>query len=149
MQSSTLRSILRRSFFRKQKDICSVIDVSQVLEFPSAKLYSLKQLPFTKITPKITQMSTLKLTLNRDRLFGGGRVREGVLILPHNDFGGESSRGVYLKYSSLLCKNYRNLNYSLTKSSFYIMIFNEKICKIKAFDSYPTLETCGVFLVNR
>ena len=28
------------------------------------------------------------------------------------------------------------------------MVFNEKICKIKAFDSYPTLETCGVFLVN-
>ena len=32
------------------------------------------------------------------------------------------------------------------------MVFNEKICKIKAFDAYPTLEnceTCGVFLDNR
>ena len=59
-------------------------------------------------------------------------------------FRRESSRGVYLKYSSLLCKNYRSLNYSLTKSSFYIMVFNEKICKIKVFDAYSTLESCGV-----
>ena len=28
------------------------------------------------------------------------------------------------------------------------MVFTEKICKIKAFDAYPTLETCGVFLDN-
>ena len=28
------------------------------------------------------------------------------------------------------------------------MVFNEKICKIKAFDAYPTLETSGVFLDN-
>ena len=32
---------------------------------------------------------------------------------------------------------------------FYIMVFNEKIYKIKAFDASPTLETCGVFLDNR
>ena len=29
------------------------------------------------------------------------------------------------------------------------MVFNEKICRIKTFDAYPTLETCGVFLDNR
>ena len=29
------------------------------------------------------------------------------------------------------------------------MVFTEKICKIKAFDAYPTLETCGVFLDKR
>ena len=29
------------------------------------------------------------------------------------------------------------------------MAFNEKTCKIKAFDAYPTLKTCGVFLDNR
>ena len=29
------------------------------------------------------------------------------------------------------------------------MVFNEKICKIKSFDAYPTFETCGVFLDNR
>ena len=30
------------------------------------------------------------------------------------------------------------------------MVFNEKMCKIKAFDAYPTLETWrGVFLDNR
>ena len=40
-------------------------------------------------------------------------------------------------------------DFSLTKSSFYIMVFNEKIVKIKAFDAYPTLETCSVFLDNR
>ena len=56
--------------------------VSQALEFPSAKLYLLKQLPITKIT----HISTLKLTLNRSRLFGGGRSMEGTLILPHKDF---------------------------------------------------------------
>ena len=28
-------------------------------------------------------------------------------------------------------------------------VFNEKICKIKAFDAYSPLETCGVFLDNR
>ena len=59
-----------------------MIDVSQVLEFPSAKLYSLKELRITKIT----HISPLKLTLNRSRLFGGGRLMEGVLILPHKDF---------------------------------------------------------------
>ena len=62
--------------------------------------------------------------------------------------GGLHKSGICLGYSSLGHKNYRNLNYSLTKSSFYIMVFTEKICKIKAFDAYPTLETCGVFLDN-
>ena len=46
-----------------------MIDVSQVLEFPAAKLYLLKQLTVTKIT----QISILELTLNRSSLFGGGR----------------------------------------------------------------------------
>ena len=59
-----------------------MIDVSQVLEFPSAKLYLLKQLPITKIT----YISTLKLTLNQNLLFRGGRLMEGALILPHKDF---------------------------------------------------------------
>ena len=35
------------------------------------------------------------------------------------------------------------------KSIFYIIVFNEKIWKIKAFDAYLTLENCGVFLDNR
>ena len=56
-------------------------------------------------------------------------------------FRGESSRKVYLRYSSFRCKNYRNLNYSLTKSSCYIMVFNEKIYKSKAFDAYLTHES--------
>ena len=107
-----------------------MIDVSQVLKFPSSKFYFLKQLPVTNIT----HISTLKLTLNRNRLFGGGCLMEG---------------GICLRYPSLRCKNYRNLIYSLTKSSFHIMVFNEKIIKIKAFDAYPALETCGVFLDNR
>ena len=114
-QSSTLRSILRRSFFRRQKDICSVIDVSQVLEFPSAKLYLLKQLRVTKII----HISTLKLTLNWSRLLEGDCLMGGALILPQG-FRNESSikEGYVLKYSSFRCKNYRNLNYSLPKSSF-------------------------------
>ena len=43
----------------------------------------------------------------------------------------------------------QNLNYSLIKSSFCIMVLNEKICKNKVFDAFPTLETCGAFLDNR
>ena len=35
------------------------------------------------------------------------------------------------------------------EKQFYIIVFNEKVCKIKAFDAYPTRETCGVFLDNR
>ena len=80
--------------------------VSQVLEF-SAKLYLLKQLPLTKIAHR----STLKLALTR--LFGRGRLMEGVLVVPQAEL---HKRGICLRYSS---KNYRNLNYSLTKSSFY------------------------------
>ena len=57
-------------------------DVSQVLEFPSAKLYLLKQLPITKIT----HISILKLTLNRGRVFRGRHLMEGALILSHKDF---------------------------------------------------------------
>ena len=56
-----------------------MIDASQALEFPSAKLYLHKKLPLTKITLVIT----LKLTLKRSRLFGSGRLMEGELILPH------------------------------------------------------------------
>ena len=52
-----------------------MIDVSQVFEYPSAKLYLLKQLSITKIT----QISTLKLTLNRRRLFRGRRLIGGAL----------------------------------------------------------------------
>ena len=63
-------------------------------------------------------------------------------------FRKEIPRRLYFKYSSLRCKSYRKLNYSLTKSSLYIMVFNEKIYKIKVFDAYPTLETCCVFLDN-
>ena len=59
-----------------------MIDVSQALEFPSAKLYSFKQLPIIKIT----HISTLKLTLDQSRLFEGGCLMEGALILPHKDF---------------------------------------------------------------
>ena len=56
-----------------------MINVSQVLEFTSAKFYLLKQLPINKIT----HISTLKLTLNQSRLFGGWYLMEGALILPH------------------------------------------------------------------
>ena len=70
--------IKKKLFPKTKKDFCSMIDVSQVLEFPSGKLYLLKQLPVTNIT----HISTLKLTLNRSRLFGGGRLMEGPLILP-------------------------------------------------------------------
>ena len=69
-------------FLKAKNHFCSMIDVSQVLEFPSAKLYLLKQLPITKII----HISTLKLTLNQSRLFGGWRLMEGVLILPHKNF---------------------------------------------------------------
>ena len=50
-----------------------MIDVSHVLKFSSTiflQLYLLKQLP----TTKITNISTLKSTLNRGRLFGGDRL---------------------------------------------------------------------------
>ena len=59
-----------------------MIDVSQVLEFPPPKFYLLRQLSINKIT----HISVLKLTLNWNRLFGGGRLMEGALILPHKDF---------------------------------------------------------------
>ena len=49
-----------------------MIDISQVLEFPPAKFYLLKQLPVTKIT----HISALNLTLRRSRLFGGGLLME-------------------------------------------------------------------------
>ena len=49
---------------------------------------------------------------------------DGELILPQKDSKRElHKRRVCLKYSSLRCKNYKNLNYSLTKTSFYIMVF--------------------------
>ena len=50
-----------------------MIDVSHVLEFSTTifpQLYLLKQLP----TTKITNISTLKSSLNRSRLFGGERL---------------------------------------------------------------------------
>ena len=79
--------------------------------------------------------------LNQSRLFGVGRLMKGVLILPLKDFEKRvHKRRTCLKYSSLRCKNYSNLNYTLAMSYFYIMSFNEKICKIKAFNAYPTLE---------
>ena len=59
-----------------------MIDVSQVLEFPSPEFHLLRQLSIYKIT----RISALKLTPNWSRLFEGGRLMEGVLILPHNDF---------------------------------------------------------------
>ena len=111
-----------------------MIDVSQVLEF-SAKLFLLKQLPLTKITHR----STLKLALTR--LFGRGHLLEGALVVPH----GEHKRGICLRYSS---KNYRNLNYSLTNSSFYIMVFNEKICRIKALMLIPLLKLLVCFSIT-
>ena len=75
---------------------------------------------------------------------------EGALILPHKDLKTKlNKRRICLKYSNLRCKNCRNLNYILTKGCFYIMVFNEKICRIKTFDAYPTLKTCDVFLDDR
>ena len=90
-----------------------MIGVSQVLEFRTEHLNLLKQLPITKII----HISSLKLFLNRSRLFDGGRLMEGALILPHQDFEKRDPEG-FLKYSSFRCGNYRNLNYFLTKSSF-------------------------------
>ena len=64
-------------------------DISQVLEFPPATFYLLKQLPVTKIT----HISTLNLTLRRSRLFGGGLLMEWALILSHKDFGERAQEG--------------------------------------------------------
>ena len=50
-----------------------MMDVSQVLEFPSAKPYLLKQLSVTKTT----QISTSELTLNRSRLLRGWELNGG------------------------------------------------------------------------
>ena len=62
-------------FLETRRYFCSMMDVLLVLEFHSAKLCLLKQLPITKIT----QISTSKLTLNRSYLFlrwvvSGGRA---------------------------------------------------------------------------
>ena len=57
-------------------------DVSQVLEFPSATFYLLKQLPINIIT----HINTLKVTLNQSYFFGGGHLMEEALILSHKDF---------------------------------------------------------------
>ena len=59
-------------------------DVLQVLEFPKAKLYLLKQLRITKII----HITALKFTLSGGHLFGGG-----VLILLRRDFGRGAQRG--------------------------------------------------------
>ena len=69
-------------------------DVLQVLEFPKAKLYLLKQLRITKII----HITALKFTLSRGHLFGGGRSMGGaggggVLILLRRDFGRGAQRG--------------------------------------------------------
>ena len=67
-------------------------DVLQVLEFPKAKLYLLKQLRITKIF----HITALKFTLSRGHLFGGGRSMGGgggVLILLRRDFGRGAQRG--------------------------------------------------------
>ena len=48
-------------------------DVLQVLEFPKAKLYLLKQLRITKII----HITALKFTLSRGHLFGSGRSMGG------------------------------------------------------------------------
>ena len=74
---------IKKNLFPKTKRyFCSAIDVSQVLEFPSAKFYLLKQSSINIIT----HMSTLKVTLNRSRLFGGGYLMEEALILPPMNF---------------------------------------------------------------
>ena len=69
-------------------------DVLQVLEFPKAKLYLLKQLRITKII----HITALKFTLSRGHLFGGGgwALNGGwgwVLILLRRDFGRGAQRG--------------------------------------------------------
>ena len=70
-------------------------DVLQVLEFPKAKLYLLKQLRITKII----HITALKFTLSRGHLFGGGGWALnggwgwGVLILLRRDFGRGAQRG--------------------------------------------------------
>ena len=58
-------------------------DVLQVLEFPKAKLYLLKQLRITKII----HITALKFTLSRGHLFGSGR-----------SMGGGGGGGGYLFY---------------------------------------------------
>ena len=70
-------------------------DVLQVLDFPKAKLYLLKQLRITKII----HITALKFTLSRGHLFGSGRSMGGggggggVLILLRRGFGGGAQRG--------------------------------------------------------
>ena len=56
-------------------------DVLQVLEFPKAKLYLLKQLRIIKII----HITALKFTLSRGHLFGGG----GYLFYCAGISGGE------------------------------------------------------------
>ena len=83
-----------------------MMDVSQVLEFPLAKLCLLKQLPISKIT----QISTSKLTLNQSRLFGGWVLNGGSVYYTTKISKKElHKRKTCLKYSSLRYKNYRNL----------------------------------------
>ena len=91
----------------------------------------------------------LTLTLNRKPFVRKWAINVGSDYSATQRFQKESSRRMYFKYSSLRCMNYRKLNYSLTKSRLSIMVFNEKLCKIKVFDAYPTLETCEEFLNNR
>ena len=69
---------IKMNIFPETRCFCSMMDVLLVLEFHSAKLCLLKQLPITKIT----QISTLKLTLNRSYLFLGWVLNGGRFIIP-------------------------------------------------------------------
>ena len=76
-------------------------DVLQVLEFPKAKLYLLKQLRITKII----HITALKFTLSRGHLFGGGRSMGGGTYFTAQGFREGSSEGIYLKYSNRRSKS--------------------------------------------
>ena len=81
-------------------------DVLQVLEFPKAKLYLLKQLRITKII----HITALKFTLSRGHLFGSGRSMGGGgggggTYFTAQGFRGGSSEGIYLKYSNRRSKS--------------------------------------------
>ena len=83
-------------------------DVLQVLEFPKAKLYLLKQLRITKII----HITALKFTLSRGHLFGGGGWAlnggwgwGGGTYFTAQGFREGSSEGIYLKYSNRRSKS--------------------------------------------
>ena len=124
-----LTFILRRNVFQKEKDIFALwLMFHMFLNSPQQdSTYPNNYQNYLHKYFKI--YSELKPFILRWALDGRGAYST-TKILKRELY----KKGICLRYSSIGFKNYRNLNYSLTESSFYVMVFNEKICKIKAFD---------------